>query len=76
VAAGDGTQSQLVRPDNGWTITPDDLEDLTKTLKIALSDPPGLRKKGLESYRIVRDEINIEKMVEVFISAINSVCKL
>jgi glycosyltransferase involved in cell wall biosynthesis len=76
VAAGDGTQSQLVRPDNGWLITPDNLEDLTKTLEIALSDQLGLRKKGLESYRIVRDEINIEKMVEVFISAINSVCNL
>ena len=76
VAAGDGTQSQLVRPENGWIVAPDNLDDLTKTLQTALSDPVGLRKKGLESYRIVRDEINIEKMVEVFISAINSVCKL
>ena len=76
VATGDGTQSQLVRPENGWIVAPDNLDDLTKTLQIALSDPLGLRKKGLESYRIVRDEINIEKMVEVFISAINSVSKL
>jgi glycosyltransferase involved in cell wall biosynthesis len=76
VAAGDGTQSQMVRPENGWIISPDNLDDLTKTLQAALSDPLGLRKKGLESYRIVRDEINIEKMVEVFISAINSVSKL
>lgn len=76
VAAGDGTQSQLVRPENGWIVAPDNLDGLTKTLRTALSDPLGLRKKGLESYRIVRDEINIEKMVEVFISAINSVCKL
>ncbi len=76
VAAGDGTQSQLVRPENGWIVVPDNLDDLTKTLRTALSDPLDLRKKGLESYRIVRDEINIEKMVEVFISAIHSVCKL
>jgi glycosyltransferase involved in cell wall biosynthesis len=76
VASGDGTQSQLVRPENGWIVAPDNLEDLTRTLQNALSDPIDLRKKGLESYRIVRDEINIEKMVEVFISAINSVCKL
>jgi glycosyltransferase involved in cell wall biosynthesis len=75
VAAGDGTQSQLVRPENGWIISPDNLGDLTKILQIALSNPLDLRKKGLESYRIVRDDINIEKMVEVFISAINSVCK-
>ncbi len=76
VATGDGTQSQLVRPENGWIISPDNLDNLTKTLHAALSDPLDLRKKGLESYRIVRDEINIEKMVKVFISAINSVCKL
>jgi glycosyltransferase involved in cell wall biosynthesis len=76
VAAGDGTQGQLVRPENGWIISPDNLDDLTKTLRTALFDPLGLRKKGLESYRIVRDEINIEKMVEVFISANHSVCKL
>ena len=41
VAAGDGTQSQLVRPENGWIVTPDNLEDLTKTLQTALSDPLG-----------------------------------
>jgi glycosyltransferase involved in cell wall biosynthesis len=73
VAAGDGTQSQLVRPENGWIVSPDNLEDLTKTLQTALSDPQVLRRKGLESYRIVRDEINIEKMVEVFITVVNSV---
>jgi len=28
---------------------------------------------GLESYRIVKDEINLENMVRVFIQAVNSV---
>jgi hypothetical protein len=27
---------------------------------------------GKESYRIVKEEINIEKMVEVFVTAVNS----
>lgn len=76
VAEGDGTQNQLVREENGWLVTPDDLGDLIRKLSTALSDPAGLRKKGIESYRIVRDEINIENMVEVFMTAIKSVSKL
>lgn len=67
VAKGDGTQDDLVRPENGWQIPPDDPDALEETLAIALSDPPRLRSMGAGSYRIVRDEINIEKMVEVFI---------
>jgi len=73
VAEGDGTQSQLVRTENGWMIAPGSLEDLTQTMAAALSDLPALRSKGLESYRIVQDEINIEMMVQVFLDAINSV---
>ncbi len=73
VAEGDGTQSQLVRPENGWQVAPGSLSDLTGTLAAALSDLSGLREKGLESFRIVRDEINIEKMVDVFLTAIRSV---
>jgi glycosyltransferase involved in cell wall biosynthesis len=73
VAEGDGTQSQLVRPSNGWIVTPGSLEELARALKDALSDPQNLRAKGMDSYRIVRDEVNIEKMVEVFIHAANTV---
>ena len=32
-----------------------------------------LRAMGAESYRIVREEINLEKMVAVFVGALNSV---
>jgi hypothetical protein len=73
VAEGDGTQSQLVRPENGWMIAPGSLEDLIQTMAAALSDLSTLRKKGLESFRIVQDEINIEAMVQVFLDAIKSV---
>lgn len=76
VAEGDGSQRQLVRPGNGWLVTPGSLTDLTRTLTIALTDTAELRKKGIESYRIVRDEINIEKMVEVFLIAIRSVSRI
>ncbi len=70
-AEADGTQQDLVRPENGWQIPPNDVKALTDTLKAALSDIEELRKKGQQSYRIVSDEINLEQMVAVFINALN-----
>ena len=72
VAQGDGTQDDLVRKENGWQIPPNDFGALVSTMKEALSDAARLRRMGAESYRIVREEINIEKMVEVFIRALNA----
>ncbi len=72
VAQGDGTQDDLVRKENGWQIPPDDFEALVATMQEALSDVARLRRMGTESYRIVKEEINIEKMVETFVSALNS----
>ena len=73
VARGDGTQADLVRPANGWQIPPEDDAALLSTLREALSDAARLRSMGAESYRIVSQEINLEKMVSVFVSALNSV---
>ncbi len=73
VAKGDGTQDDLVRAGNGWQIPPGDYQALVSTMKDALSDVPRLRKMGAESYRIVSQEINLEKMVEAFVMALNSV---
>jgi glycosyltransferase involved in cell wall biosynthesis len=70
VAEGDGTQDDLVRAENGWRIPPGDLPRLTGTLKTALSDPSRLRRMGEGSYRLVDEEVNVEKMVEAFIEAI------
>jgi len=72
VAKGDGTQDDLVRAGNGWQITPEDYDALVSTIKNALSDIARLRRMGKESYRIVREEINIQKMVDSFITALNS----
>jgi len=69
---GDGTNDDLIRPANGWQIPPDDLPALTDALRMALSDPARLRRMGTESYRIVRNEINLETMVGVFMEAVNS----
>jgi glycosyltransferase involved in cell wall biosynthesis len=72
VAKGDGTQDDLVRDENGWQIPPDDYGALVATMREALSDVSRLRKMGEESFRIVSDEINLEKMVEAFVTALNS----
>jgi glycosyltransferase involved in cell wall biosynthesis len=73
VAQGDGTQDDLVREANGWTIPPDDFDALVSTIREALSDVSRLRRMGAESYRIVAEEINIGKMVEVFVNALRKV---
>ena len=72
VAQGDGTQDDLVRKENGWQIPPDDYDTLVSTMKDALSDVARLRRMGAESYRIVKEEINIDKMVDVFMTTLNS----
>lgn len=72
VAQGDGTQDDLVRKENGWQVPPDDFDALVATMKDALSDAARLRSMGKESFRIVKEEINIEKMVDAFAAALNS----
>lgn len=72
VAKGDGTQDDLVREGNGWQIEPENYEALVSTIKNALSDIARLREMGKESFRIVSEEINIEKMADVFVRALNS----
>jgi glycosyltransferase involved in cell wall biosynthesis len=71
VAKGDGTQDDLVREGNGWQINPDDYEALVSTMKNALSDTSRLEKMGRESFRIILEEINIQKMVDVFVNVLN-----
>ena len=76
VAKGDGTQDDLVRELNGWQIPPDDYDALVRTMRLALSDVKRLRTMGAGSYRIVSEEINLEKMVDVFVQALNGLKQL
>ena len=75
VAEGDGTQDDLVRAGNGWQVAPGDSAALTTILRRALADAPRLRQMGLESYRIVSEEVNLEAMVRVFTRAVESVSR-
>lgn len=70
---GDGTNEDLVRPANGWSLAVETVDTLTRALEQALSDPVRLRAMGVESYRIVAEEINLERMVGVFVEVLNTV---
>jgi len=71
-AEADGTQEDLVRPENGWCVSPGDVVELCVTLAEALSDPGRLRRMGNASYAIVQAEINLERMAAVFLQALRS----
>ncbi len=71
VSEGDGTQRDLVKPDNGWLIPSNDVDALLETLKLALSNPARLRQMGICSYQIAQSEVNIEQMVNTFVNALN-----
>jgi glycosyltransferase involved in cell wall biosynthesis len=68
---GDGTNDDLVRPGNGWQIPAAAPGALAKILAAALADPSRLRAMGAESYRIVAEEINLERMVGVFVDVLD-----
>jgi glycosyltransferase involved in cell wall biosynthesis len=74
MGVGDGTTDDLVRPANGWQCPHP--QDLPEVLANALADASRLRRMGVESRRIVEEEINLERMVAVFISAINELTSL
>ena len=73
VGVADGTQSDLVRAQNGWMLTAGSTSELTHKIADALGDLPRLRAMGLSSYEIVSRDVNLENMVAVFVDAVNRV---
>jgi glycosyltransferase involved in cell wall biosynthesis len=63
----------FVRETNGWQIEPENYDALVSTMKNALSDIARLRRMGAESFRIVSEEINIQKMAVAFVRALNAI---
>lgn len=70
VAEGDGTEADLVRPENGWLVTGGSVPALEAALRQAVSDPEGLLRKGRASRQIVAQEVNLDSMVAAFLEAI------
>jgi glycosyltransferase involved in cell wall biosynthesis len=73
VGESDGTQSDLVRDENGWTLVEARSDELSRLMKDALGNLPRLRSMGAASYRIVSQEVNLENMVSAFERAIHKV---
>ncbi len=73
VAQGDGTQDDLARPAAGWQIPPDNLQALSSTLHLALSDRARLQAMGRAAFQIVAEEINLETMALAFLKAIQQI---
>ncbi len=69
----DGTQHELIRPGNGWILADRSAQTMAETIQNALVNLPRLRAMGMESYRIVAEEVNLEAMVITFGRAIRSV---
>ncbi len=73
---GDGTQSDLVRRENGWQLSTHTMDELTEVLAAALKGSEMLRRMGEFSFEIVKNEVNLEAMVETFANAVEFAMKL
>ena len=73
VAEADGSQADMVTRENGWLVTAGDLSELTQALNSALGTPEDLPQKGAASHKIATEQVNIDLMVDVFISALGEV---
>lgn len=73
VGRADGTQGELVRPENGWVLSSSSSEELANLLATALGDVKKLRLMGKASFHIVKEEVNLQVMLDSFAKAIQSV---
>ncbi len=72
VTEADGTEIDLVK-ENGWIIEKENVNALAAGIERAVLNPARLRKMGRESFRIVKEEINLELMADRFINAVDAI---
>lgn len=71
VSFGDGTEQDLVKEgENGLFFKTNDVNDLRRKIEYLLNNPELIRKMGEASYYIVKNEINLDNMVNSFEIAI------
>jgi len=73
VARGDGTEQDMVTPENGWLVADGDRIGLEAVIATALSDRTRLEAMGRVSRRLADSQFNLEAMVEAFLVAVNTV---
>jgi glycosyltransferase involved in cell wall biosynthesis len=71
-AEGDGTQEDMVTPDNGWLVPPGRTPALVQALQSAIDAPRRLSEMGEASLRLARSRFSPEIMVDVFVRAVRS----
>jgi glycosyltransferase involved in cell wall biosynthesis len=75
-AVADGTERRLVRENqNGHYFNNGDLESLTEVIDKMLKDLPKTQQMGLESERIIREEININTVLNKYKAVFDFVIK-
>jgi glycosyltransferase involved in cell wall biosynthesis len=71
----DGSQADLIGPENGWQLASEEVSELVSILSVALSNVDGLREKGKASFRKVKEGYNLEAMSDVFIDVLRRTSK-
>jgi glycosyltransferase involved in cell wall biosynthesis len=72
VGQGDGTESDLVHEGkNGASVRPNDVGELITGIRFFLDQPDEMRRAGIESRRIVSEEISIDRMANTFVTALS-----
>jgi glycosyltransferase involved in cell wall biosynthesis len=72
-AEGDGSQEDMVTPDNGWLVPPGDTPALTAALQQAVDEPRRLAEMGEASLKLAKARFSPEVMLDVFVRALRSV---
>lgn len=75
-SVADGTERRLVRENqNGYYFNNGDLESLTEVIDKMLADLPKTKQMGIESERIIREEINVNTVLDKYREAFSFVMK-
>ncbi|HMK09655.1 MAG TPA: glycosyltransferase [Anaerolineales bacterium] len=72
-AQGDGSQEDMVTPDNGWLVAPGDVAALTSALQSAVDRPRALASMGRASLHLAQTRFSPAIMLDVFVRALRSV---
>ena len=73
VGEGDGTQYDVVDPSNGWHFDDGKIDTLTQLIDDAFASPLKLLKMGDESFRRIREDVNVQNMVASVTSLVNRI---
>lgn len=73
---GDGSQADMVTPENGWLLPSEDPGALQAVLQDALSDVTRLRRMGKRSFELARDRFNTQAMADAFLLALRAIMGL